>query len=70
MEINGKRLGITFYCPDTEIFQKVDKLRDALEENGIATMWSTHDWNGAKVTALDVYENGNVVAGYLSAMDS
>lgn len=70
MEINGKRLGVTFYCPDTETFQKVAKLRNVLEENGIATMWSTHDWNGAKVTSLDVYENANIVAEHLGALNS
>jgi hypothetical protein len=70
MEINGKRLGITFYCPTDEIFKKVAKLRTALLEADIICLWSTHDYDGRKVTALDVYENGNVVAGYLSAMDS
>lgn len=70
MEINGKSLGVTFYCPNTEIFQEVAKLRNVLEENGIATMWSTHEWNGAKVTSLDVYENANIVAGFLPTSNS
>jgi hypothetical protein len=63
-------LGVTFYCPTDEIFKKVAKLRDALEENNVPTMWSTHDYEGRKVTALDVFAHGNVVAGYLGALDS
>ncbi len=68
--VNGKALGVTFYCPDDEIFKKVAKLRDALEDAGIATMWTTTNYEDGKVTALNVYENANIVAGYLSALDS
>ena len=69
-KVNGKALGVTFYCPTDEIFKKVAKLRDVLEENDIATMWNTVPYMDSRVTALDVYENANVVAGYLSALDS
>lgn len=68
MEINGKALGVTFYCPTNDDFVKVAKIREALDADGIATMWTTKDYHGRKITALDVYENANIVAGYLSAM--
>lgn len=68
--VNGKPLGITFYCPDKETFIRVGKLRNALETAEIATLWTTTTYEGKAIPALNVYENGNVVAGYLSVMDS
>lgn len=68
--VNGKPLRITFYCPDKETFVRVGKLRIALEAAEIATLWTTHDYEGKKIPALNVYENANVVAGYLGALDS
>lgn len=65
MEINGKALGITFYAPTKEDFKKVAEIRTRLTTAGIANMWVTKDYDGRKVSALDVYENANVVAGYL-----
>ncbi len=68
--VNGKPLGITFYCPDSETFTRVAKLKNALEDAGIATMWKTTTYEGRAVPTLNVYENANVVAGYLPALDS
>lgn len=63
--IEGRTVGVTFYSASQDDFKKIAKLREVFEEHGIPSMWTTHTWNGKPVTALDVYENANVVAGYL-----
>lgn len=58
-------LGVTFYCPTTEDFKKVAAIRARLTEAGIPTLWTTMDYQGSKVEALNVFANANVVAQYL-----
>jgi hypothetical protein len=58
-------LGVTFYCPTDEDFKQVAAIRERLEAAEIPNMWTTQDWQGKKVTALDVFANANVVAQYL-----
>jgi len=58
-------LGVTFYAVTEENRINIDGIRQRLFDAGIHYMWTSADYRGEKVLALNVYANANVVAQYL-----
>jgi hypothetical protein len=66
MTNNENQPGVIFFAVTNADTVYLFDLNRRLEAAGIRTEWSDKEWRGENVPALSVFENGNVVAGYLN----